>query len=62
MKFNFFINSDREVYVCHPKNNATDPWYTKKTVKFGGGNIMVWRAMPCHGTGPLHKLEGRKEG
>ena len=36
------INSDGRSYVRRPKNTAFHPKYTKKTVKHGGGNILVW--------------------
>lgn len=33
----------------------------KKTIKFGGGNIMVWGAMSWHGVGPLVRINGRMD-
>ena len=32
------------------------------TVKFGGGNIMVWGCFSAYGTGKLHTIEGRMNG
>ena len=40
-KFNLF-QSDGKTYVRRPPNKALDPKYTVKTVKHGGGSIMVW--------------------
>src|SRR4029434_4199117 len=33
-----------------------------QTVKFGGGNIMVWGCFSAYGTGKLHTIEGRMNG
>ena len=40
-KFNIF-GSDGKQFVCRPPNKEFDPHYTKITLKFGGGSIMVW--------------------
>ena len=39
-KFNIF-GSDGKQFVRRPPNKEFDPYYTKKTLKFGGGSIMV---------------------
>lgn len=56
-KVNLF-GSDGKQYVRRPANAAFDPRYTLKTVKFGGGNIMVWGCFSYYGVGPLHLIEG----
>lgn len=57
-KINFF-NSDRGVHhVRRPVNAAYNPKYTIKTVKHGGGNIMIWGSFSYNGVGALHRIEG----
>lgn len=56
-KFNLF-NSDGRQTVRRPANKSFDPRYTKKTVKHGGGNIMVWGSFSWYGIGPIHLIEG----
>lgn len=59
-KFNMF-GSDGKVYVRRPKNQEHNPKFTIKTIKHGGGNVMVWGAFSWHGVGPLHLIEGRMD-
>lgn len=59
-KINMF-GSDGKVYVRRPPNKQNDPRYTLKTVKHGGGNIMVWGAFSWHGVGPIHRIVGRMD-
>lgn len=40
-----------------PPNAAFNPKFTKKTVKFGGGNIMVWGCFSYDGVGPLYGIK-----
>lgn len=57
-KINLF-NSDRGIHhVRRPPNAAYNPKYTIKTVKHGGGNIMVWGSFSYNGVGPLHRIQG----
>uniref|UniRef100_A0A915ED36 Transposase n=1 Tax=Ditylenchus dipsaci TaxID=166011 RepID=A0A915ED36_9BILA len=44
-----------------PVNKRFDPKYTKGTVKFGGGNIMVWGCFSWHGLGPLRLVNGKMD-
>lgn len=56
-------------YSLRPKLNSLNVWRrndtadrpknTIPTVKFGGGNIMVWGYSSEWGTGKLHIIEGR---
>lgn len=56
-KFNLF-GSDGKKYVRRPPNREYDPRFTVKTVKHGGGSIMVWGAFSWHGIGPLVRIRG----
>lgn len=56
-KFNLF-GSDKKVYVRRGINQEFNPKYTLKTVKHGGGNIVVWGCFSWHGVGPIHRIEG----
>ena len=50
------FGSDGKQYVWRPPNLEHHPKYTLKTVKHGGGNVMVWAAFSWHGVGPIHKI------
>ncbi|CCO38111.1 Transposable element Tcb2 transposase [Rhizoctonia solani AG-1 IB] len=56
-KFNLF-SSDGPRYVWRRKGEEFDPRYTQKTVKHGGGHIMVWGCITSKGVGRLHRIEG----
>lgn len=56
-KINLF-SSDGKRYVRRPPNRARDPKYTTKTVKHGGGRIMLWAAISGKGVGPIVQIEG----
>lgn len=56
-KINLF-GSDGRPHVRRPKNTAFDPRYTKKTIKHGGGNIMLWGCFSASGVGPLYWIQG----
>lgn len=51
-KFNL-CQSDKTKRVYRRKNQSLDPKHIIPTVKFGGGNIMVWGCMSSAGVGSL---------
>lgn len=51
-KINLF-GADSRHYVRRPACKEYDPQYTKKTIKHGGGNIMLWGSFSWYGVGPL---------
>jgi len=53
----FGINSVRRVW--RRDGTAHDPKNTLPTVKFGGGNVMLWGCFSSNGTGPLHIIDGK---
>lgn len=57
-KFNLFGN-DGNVYVRRRVGETLSAKCTKKTVKFGGGSVMVFGMFSGQGTTPLVRLEGR---
>jgi hypothetical protein len=56
-KFMLF-KSDGHQYAWFRPGQALDPRFTKKIVKHGGGNIMVWGCISSKGVGRLHRIEG----
>ncbi len=60
-KFMLF-KSDGHQYCWMKPGQALDPRFTKKTVKHGGGNVMVWGCVTREGMGRLHRIEGIMNG
>lgn len=56
-KFNMF-GSDGNFRVWRPQGKRFDYRYTQKTVKYGGGSIMVWGCFSYAAVGPLHRIDG----
>ncbi|KAG9125886.1 hypothetical protein FRC07_005768 [Ceratobasidium sp. 392] len=57
-KFKIF-GSDGPVRCWRRPGLSLDPRYTRKTVKHGGGSIMVWGCITAQGVGRLHRIDGR---
>jgi hypothetical protein len=56
-KFMLF-KSDGHQYCWIKPGQALDPCFTKKTIKHGAGNLMVWGCITGQGMGRLHRIEG----
>jgi len=56
-KFNLF-GSDGVQWCWRKPGQALDPRYTKKEVKHGGGNLMVWGCITSSGVGRLYRIDG----
>lgn len=57
-KFNLF-GSDGKHYVRRHIGERLNPKCVKKSVKGGGGSVMVWGMFSAAGVGPLVQLHGR---
>ena len=57
-KFNLF-GCDGRRFVRHSPKKRYSPQYTKSSVKFGGGSVMVFSMIPTDGTGPLVWLHSK---
>lgn len=55
-KYNIF-GSDGRALVWRKKNEELNPKNTRKTVKHGGGGVMVWGCMSAAGVGNLAFIE-----
>lgn len=56
-KFNLF-GSDGKQYCRRRPGEELEPRNIKKTVKHGGGSVMVWGCLTEFGPGRLHRIEG----
>ena len=56
-RFNI-IGSDGICRVRRPAGKRLDLRYCHKTVKHGGGNVMVWGCFSANGLGPIHRNDG----
>lgn len=52
------VNQRAPLYVRRPINMRYDSKYTKATVKYGSGGIMVWGCFSFAGVGPLFHIQG----
>lgn len=55
------VGSDGRCWVRRGINTAFEPRYTKKCVKFGGGNVMVWGCFSWKGVGPICRINGKMD-
>ena len=49
-------------YCQQPSVARLDPQFTQKTVKFGGGKIMVWGYIQYGGAREICKVDGNSDG
>lgn len=56
-KINLFGPDGSRHHVRRPKNTEYSSRYTVKTIKHGGGSIMVWACFSWNGTGPIYWIK-----
>lgn len=56
-KINLF-QSDGSRFVHRPSGKRLDPKYVSKTIKHGGGSVMLWSCFSSYGMGPIYQIEG----
>lgn len=60
-KFMLFKSDGRQYCWIRP-GQALDERFTKKTIKHGGGSLMIWGCISGRGMGRLHRIEGIMKG
>ncbi|KAJ0055823.1 hypothetical protein NL108_013154 [Boleophthalmus pectinirostris] len=53
------LHHSRRKYCRRPTGACMDPRFTQKTVKFGGGKIMVWGSIQYGGVRDICRVEGK---
>jgi len=59
-KFNLF-GSDGHSWCWRRQGEEFDAWYTKKVVKHGGGNVIVWGCITAEGLGWISRIDGNMD-
>lgn len=52
------VGTDGMCRVRRPRGKRLQPQFCQKTLKHGGGNVMVWGCFSGQGLGPIHKIDG----
>ena len=52
------MGNDGRNFACRRPGERLSTKCVKKTVKFGGGSVMVWGIMSAAGVGPLVRIQG----
>src|SRR5690606_27000206 len=56
------LGSDGRVWAWrHASESPISDRLVQATIKFGGGNVMIWGAMTYNGVGGLRRVEGRMD-
>jgi transposase len=55
------LGSDGRVWVWKKTGAALTEQHVKGTVKFGGGNLMIWGCMTAHGVGLMCRIDGKMD-